>query len=63
MFLQSKGKVEDEEDCAQGCSVLHAVAAAVIKQSESGLEEAVDDENMLELSTLPSQIDGRGHDI
>ena len=37
---------QDEEDRAQCCLVLHAVATAVIKQSESGLEEAVDDENL-----------------
>ena len=43
---------QDEEDHAQGCPVLHAVATAVIEQSESGLEEAVDDENLLELGTL-----------
>ena len=43
---------QDEEDRAQGCLVLHVVATAVIKQSESGLEEAVDAENLLELGTV-----------
>ena len=43
---------QDEEDHAQGCPVLHAVATTVIEQSESGLEEVVDNENLLELGTL-----------
>ncbi|CAB3985470.1 zinc finger MYM-type 1-like [Paramuricea clavata] len=36
----------------EGSSVLHVAAAAVIEQSESGPEGAVDDESLLELGTM-----------
>ena len=47
-------KEQDDERGVQGCSVLQVVATAVIERSESGLEEAVDDENLLELGTIHS---------
>ena len=48
-------KEQDDERGVQGCSVLQVVATAVIERSESGLEEAVDDENLLELGTVHSK--------
>ena len=48
-------KEQDDERGVQGCSVLQVVATAVIERSESGLEEAVDDENLLELGTIHSK--------
>ena len=48
-------KEQDDEHGVQGCSVLQVVATAVIERSESGLEEAVDDENLLELGTIDSK--------
>ena len=48
-------KEQDDERGVQGCSVLQVVATAMIERSESGLEEAVDDENLLELGTIHSK--------
>ena len=44
--------LEMGDDQIQGSSLLHVAAAAVIEQSETGQEGAVDDENLLELSTM-----------
>ena len=48
-------KEQDDERGVQGCSVLQVVATAVIERSESGLEEAVDDENLLDLGAIHSK--------
>ena len=52
-IIEVKG--QEDEHGVQGCSVLHAVATAVIQRSESGPEEAVDDGNLLELGTIHSK--------
>ena len=52
-IIEVKG--QDGERGVQGCSVPHIVATAVIERSESGPEEAVDDENLLEIGTIHSQ--------
>ncbi len=68
VVLSASGRadvVAKEDDCqpggavpvesgqeAVGGSVLHVAAAAIIEQSESGPEEAVDDGNLLELDGM-----------
>jgi hypothetical protein len=47
---EASPKKSDRE--IEGSSVLHVAAAAVIEQSESGPEGAVDDESLLELGTM-----------